>query len=315
MFRNYTKMTTATTGTGTITLGSAVSPFLSFADAGVKDGERVSYMIIDGSNFELGEGKYTSSGTTLSRLRVEKSSNSNNKITLSGSAEVYITIDAEMIRAYDPSDRYIFEEEFASGSSETGEIGDNNWSFSAGTNFFLTNVEENHPGVLVRSYNSISSTIYIGCFYANLAYPDIDDMTWILKFDEVTVDNTWNIQFGLSNAPGSNVPTYGIYFEKLWGDDHIYAVCRDNGTQTRSAAIMAMDINVWHRFHVRRVSASSFGFSVDGGTEEVISTNVPTTVGTNIFGVPTVKNWNISGSVTRYIYMDYVRVRTRKLNR
>lgn len=86
---NLARMSTATTGTGTITLGSAVSSYLTFAQAGVSDGETVSYGIVDGSNHEVGRGVYTSSGTTLTRS-VLKSTNSDAAISLSGSAQVYI---------------------------------------------------------------------------------------------------------------------------------------------------------------------------------------------------------------------------------
>jgi hypothetical protein len=88
------RMTTATTGTGTITLGSAVSGYLTFAGAGAADGDIVSYGIKDGANSEVGTGTYTASGTTLSRT-VTKSTNSNAAINLSGGAEVYITLRGE----------------------------------------------------------------------------------------------------------------------------------------------------------------------------------------------------------------------------
>jgi len=87
---NLARMTTATTGTGTITLGSAVSGYLSFAAAGVQNGDTVTYAIKDGSNSEIGEGVYTASGTTLTRS-VIKSTNSDTAINLSGSAEVFVT--------------------------------------------------------------------------------------------------------------------------------------------------------------------------------------------------------------------------------
>lgn len=93
---NIARMTTATTGTGTITLGSAVTSFLTFAQAGVTNGQTVSYAIEDGSNREVGRGVYTSSGTTLTRSVLE-STNSNAAISLSGSAQVFITALAEDI--------------------------------------------------------------------------------------------------------------------------------------------------------------------------------------------------------------------------
>ena len=88
---NRAKMTTATTGTGTITLGSAVDGFQTFTAAGVVNGDTVRYCIEDGtSNFELGSGVFTASGTTLTRV-VSESSNGGNAINLSGDAIVFIT--------------------------------------------------------------------------------------------------------------------------------------------------------------------------------------------------------------------------------
>lgn len=97
---NRAKMTTATTGTGTITLGSASLGCQTFAAAGLLNGETVRYVIEDGSNWEIGVGTYTSSGTTLTRTPSESSSGGS-AISLTGSAVVYVVAAAQDIIPYE----------------------------------------------------------------------------------------------------------------------------------------------------------------------------------------------------------------------
>lgn len=94
VLKNRAKMSTSSTGTGTIALGSAETGYQSFADAGVANSDVVRYVIEDGNDWEIGAGTYTSSGTTLSRV-VSESSNSGAALNLSGSATVFITAAAE----------------------------------------------------------------------------------------------------------------------------------------------------------------------------------------------------------------------------
>jgi hypothetical protein len=92
--KDRVKETTTTTGTGTLTLAGAATGFQSFSVIG--DGNSTYYTITDGTNWEVGIGTYTSSGTTLSRDTVLESSNSGNLVDWSaGSKDVFCTYPAE----------------------------------------------------------------------------------------------------------------------------------------------------------------------------------------------------------------------------
>jgi len=89
---NRAYVETATTGTGTLSLGAALEGYQSFADAGVSDGNTVRYVIEEESQWEIGSGVY--SAGTLTRT-VDESSNADSLITLAGAAKVFVTAAAE----------------------------------------------------------------------------------------------------------------------------------------------------------------------------------------------------------------------------
>jgi hypothetical protein len=93
---SWARESTATTGTGTITLSGAITGRTALGDS-LSDGEVFPYVIEDGNNREAGIGTYTVSGTTVARTEVRENlisgtydNTSPSAITLSGSAEVYI---------------------------------------------------------------------------------------------------------------------------------------------------------------------------------------------------------------------------------
>lgn len=92
--KDRVKETTTTTGTGTITLAGAVTGFQAFSVIG--DGNTTFYTIAEGSEFEVGIGTFTASGTTLSRDTILESSNAGNAVNFSaGSKDVFVTYPAE----------------------------------------------------------------------------------------------------------------------------------------------------------------------------------------------------------------------------
>ena len=92
--KDRVKETTTTTGTGTITLAGASTGFQSFAAVG--DGNTTYYTITNGTDWEVGIGTYTASGTTLSRDTILSSSNSGSAVDWgAGSKDVFVTYPAE----------------------------------------------------------------------------------------------------------------------------------------------------------------------------------------------------------------------------
>jgi hypothetical protein len=90
------KETTTTTGTGTVTLLGASAGFQSFAAVG--NGNTTYYTIAAqvGTEWEVGIGTYTSSGTTLARTTVLSSSNGGSAVNFSaGPKDVFVTYPSE----------------------------------------------------------------------------------------------------------------------------------------------------------------------------------------------------------------------------
>lgn len=141
---NRAKMTTATTGTGTITLGSAVDGYQTFAAAGVVNGDVVRYVIEDGSAWEIGLGTYTASGTTLARNPSE-SSNGGAAISLSGQATVFVGAAADDVNNVETAARLATARTISLTGDVTGSVSFNG---SANVSITATVVDDSHNHVI-----------------------------------------------------------------------------------------------------------------------------------------------------------------------
>ncbi len=126
--------TSTTTGTGTFTLAGAVTGFQAFSVIG--DGNTTYYAIVLGTEFEVGLGTYTSSGTTLSRDTVLESSNSGSLVNFSaGTKNVFVTYPAEKA-TYQDANGDAYAPQFAASNGlnvNNGTIG-TSYTFPTGYN-------------------------------------------------------------------------------------------------------------------------------------------------------------------------------------
>jgi hypothetical protein len=98
-FGDRVQETFATTGTGTISLGGAVTGYQAFSSV-VANAGTCYYAATDGTNWEVGLGTYTTSGDTLARTTILASSNSGSAVSWSaGTKNIWLDIPASYLTA------------------------------------------------------------------------------------------------------------------------------------------------------------------------------------------------------------------------
>jgi hypothetical protein len=140
--------------------------------------------------------------------------------------------------------------------------------------------EAGHPGICRRNCTATAGAVgqlvlktAAGSSAAAPSAADTWDMTWIVRPTQ-TADT--DVRYGFSANWANNPASDGIYFERLAADTNWFAVCRAGSVETRTDLGVALTAAQWYRLRLRRKDASTIGFSVDGGAETNIATNVPT---------------------------------------
>ena len=99
------KESSSTTGTGTFTLGGAVTGFETFV-AGIGGSNTTYYCIFQTgtNNFEVGFGTLNANATTLARTYIISSSNSDAAVNFAGATEVFCTVPGAKIGLPNPEE-------------------------------------------------------------------------------------------------------------------------------------------------------------------------------------------------------------------
>jgi len=270
-------------GTGSITVGSAVSGFQTPAGAGVADGTQlIAYAIEDGTAWETGTGTYTSSGTTFSRTLSASSTGS--LLSLSSSATIYFTPIATSFVQDGDNRLWGFQDSDFHVALTTANFNGPFYGIAvaSGSSANQPTTSSNHPGI-VRINCSVttnsgwrlqtSDRILIGggeIFDAILK--PLTDMTTL----------TMRVGYIETATVADNID--GAYFELL-GSGAVVGKTANNSTRTTSATIATLTTDTWYHFRITvNSNATSVKFEIfsDAGAllgTQSITTNIPTGAG------------------------------------
>jgi hypothetical protein len=185
-----------------------------------------------------------------------------------------------------PAGQLILKDEFATGTTSSGAIGDLGWTLGHGASpanpsVAIETATGDHPGVITVTCDA-ANTGTSGMILQGTAGKmiDPDDMFEVIFLVKFNTNTSVFYSLGLSGSAASTfTPSNGICFQTYdlgggtlrWVGKTIKA-----GTPSTTADFSAPDTS-WHRFRIRRIDTTTIGFSMDGGPEKVITTNIPDT--------------------------------------
>ena len=162
VLKDRVKETTATTGTGTVTLAGAAAGFQSFAAVG--DGSQTFYAIVDAASgdWEVGVGTYTASGTTLSRTTVVSSSNAGSLVPfIAGTKDVFVTYPSSRAVYLDAAGSAVTTLDIGTLGTSTANITTANITTANITSGTITTAPTNNTDIVNKQYaDAIASGIH-----------------------------------------------------------------------------------------------------------------------------------------------------------
>jgi hypothetical protein len=147
--------------------------------------------------------------------------------------------------------------------------------------------EASRPGIL-RRFTSAASGTYAVCYVQNtvtgsLLPANFFDVTFIVRPNTIDADTL--LRIGLGASATSNPPADGIYLEKLAADTAWFGVTRAASSENRAATGVTVVAGTWYKLRLRRIDASTVGFTVNGGTEVTATLTIPTTAMQPFFAI------------------------------
>jgi hypothetical protein len=229
--KNRVKETTATTGTGNITLAGAATGYKAFS-ASFSNGDKVYYCIDGGSEWEVGYGTFNSGGPTISRDVVLDSSNSGSLVNFSsGTKSVFCTLPGERVGLYktEPENMNSGTEKIITGLpagiqrltiqlSKASTTGSQNWLLQLGDSGGIENTSYDSGVMNFASTGGGSATSRADGFVINSGGGSNVLSGSIVLTRMGKTSNKWILSGGLS-LTGGNSGFFGLGGEKTLSDE------------------------------------------------------------------------------------------------
>lgn len=175
----------------------------------------------------------------------------------------------------DPATSFSISDEFASGATlSSGQIGSLGWMSGGCTS--SVSAEANRPGI-VRLDTGATANAQCAMWARQSAGSGIVqgaslfDALWYARLN--TNDANTLIRIGMSGNCGAG--TFEVaYFEKLAADTTWFRVTRLDATETRINTTIAIG-TAWVKMRIRRIDATTIGFTIDANAEQTNITNTP----------------------------------------
>ena len=276
---NRVKVASATTGTGTLTLGTVEPGYQSFADGGVLDGDVVRYLIEEDTDWEIGWGTYAASGPTLTRTPVESSS-ADAALDLSGAAKVMIVASYADLDAGVPRRRY-----HANLGAFTGQVHQSGTGANASPDFI-----NRGPGILLSTGTTATGSVSWRCNSTSLVdgiNTPLSHRTrmagWVLVPTLSTSGEEFYFRWGFHEewpftGPGANEAAF-LYNRATHTDGDWRVLTRsgsvetltDTGVPVAASTTSPQLLEIWYD------SPSKVRFMIDNVLVATHATNIPAT--------------------------------------
>jgi len=195
-----------------------------------------------------------------------------------------------------------FREDFPNIGTSTHQIGTHGWA--ANCSGPISSVSKTGSSPFKKAYrmetgNTSSALCHIVLGSAGSSATVLGALgsygSWdsIFSFRNSSAASTGMVLFvgyilGGNNTPGAGASTarIGVEYDTSRGDTNFMFVACNGSNCTRQSSGVSLDTS-WHKLRIRSQTAGTILFSLDGGTEVSINTNVPTGALAPMFGIRT----------------------------